>query len=91
MICGRTKATWRSAYWCDARIAAHFKSSGDAQKALALSGVGPVTASAVVATVGDFKQFQNGAQFVAWSGLTLSQHSSGSKARLGAMTKRGEI
>ena len=31
-------------------------------------GIGPVTASAAIATVGDFKQFKNGAQFGAWSG-----------------------
>jgi len=52
--------------------------------------VGPVTASAVVATVGDFRQFKNGAQFGAWIGLTPKQHSSGGKARLGRITKRGD-
>jgi transposase len=52
--------------------------------------VGPVTASAVVATVGDFRQFRNGAQFGAWIGLTPKQHSSGGKTRLGRITKRGD-
>jgi len=52
--------------WCDQRIAAHLKDSPDAASAQQLMGVGPVGASAVVATVGDFKQFKNGAQFGAW-------------------------
>jgi transposase len=54
-------------------------------------GVGPVTASAVVATVGDFKQFQNAAQFGAWLGLTPRQNSSGGKNNLGRITKRGDM
>lgn len=55
--------------WCDQRIAAHIKQDEHAKQATQLLGVGPVTASAVVATVGDFKQFKNGAQFGAWLGL----------------------
>lgn len=55
-----------------------------------LLGIGPVTASAVVATVVDFKQFDNGAQFGAWIGLTPRQHSSGGKSKLGRITKRGD-
>ena len=54
-------------------------------------GVGPVTASAVVATVGDFNQFKNGAQFGAWLGLTPRQNSSGGKNSLGGITKRGDM
>ena len=51
----------------------------------------PVTASAAVATVGDFKQFKNGAQFGAWLGLTPRQNSSGGKTYLGGITKRGDM
>jgi transposase len=53
--------------------------------------VGPVTASAVVATVGNFKQFKNGAQFGAWLGLVPKQNSSGGKNNLGCITKRGDM
>ena len=49
-----------------------------------------VTASAVVATVGEFKQFRCGAQFGAWIGLTPRQHSSGGKNNLGGITRRGD-
>jgi transposase len=75
--------------WCDQRIAAHQKDDEQVQRAAQLKGIGPVTASAVVATVGDFKQFKNAAQFGAWLGLTPRQHSSGGKTSLGRITKRG--
>ena len=45
----------------------------------------------MVATVGDFKQFRNGAQFGAWLGLTPRQNSSGGKNKLGRITKRGDM
>jgi transposase len=61
--------------WCDERIAVHARTNDAVKAAASLLGVGPVTASAVVATVGDFKQFKNGAQFGAWVGLTPRQHS----------------
>jgi len=76
--------------WCDERIAAHLKGNDQVRRAEQLLGVGPVTASAVVATVGDFTQFKNGAQFGAWLGLTPRQNSSGGKNNLGAITKRGD-
>lgn len=49
-----------------------------------------ITASAAVATVGDFKQFKSAAQFGAWLGLTPRQNSSGGKTSLGGITKRGD-
>ncbi len=76
--------------WCDERITAHAKDNAAVKAAATLLGIGPVTASAVVATVGDFKQFKNGAQFGAWIGLTPRQHSSGGKNYLGGITKRGD-
>jgi len=51
--------------------------------------IGPVTASALVATVGDFKQFITAAQFGAWLGLTPKQNSSAGKTSLASITKRG--
>jgi transposase len=76
--------------WCDERIDAHAKANAAVKAAATLLGIGPVTASAVVATVGDFRQFRNGAQFGAWIGLTPRQHSSGGKNNLGGITKRGD-
>lgn len=58
--------------------------------AATLLSIGPVAASAVATTVGDFKQFTSGARFGAWIGLTPRQHSSGGKNNLGGITKRGD-
>lgn len=76
--------------WCDERIAAHERANPAVKKAATLIGIGPVTASAVVASVVDFGQFRNGAQFGAWLGLVPRQHSSGGKNNLGGITKRGD-
>jgi transposase len=53
-------------------------------------GIGPLTASALIATVGDAKNFDNGRQFAAWLGLVPRQHSSGGKSNLLGMSKRGD-
>lgn len=76
--------------WCDERIEAHAKSDEMARTATQLCGVGPITASALVASVADFGQFKSAAQFGAWLGLVPSQNSSGGKASLGRITKRGD-
>lgn len=55
-----------------------------------IPGIGPGTASAIIATVGDAKQFKNGRQFAAWLGLTPLNRSSGGKERLGRITKTGD-
>jgi transposase len=90
----RLQAQWREIdahiAWCDRRIAAHGQDNDAVKKAATLLGIGPVTASAVVATVGEFKQFTSGAQFGAWVGLVPRQHSSGGKNNLGGITKRGD-
>lgn len=76
--------------WCDERIEAHAKTDEMARVATQLCGIGPITASALVASVADFRQFKSAAQFGAWLGLVPSQNSSGGKASLGRITKRGD-
>ena len=76
--------------WCNERIAAHVKTDEQAHAAAQLVGIGLVTASALSASVGDFRQFRTGAQFGAWLGLVPSQNSSGGKTTLGRITKRGD-
>ena len=60
LVIERAQSQWRELdehiAWCDARIAAHIKDDEQVRAALQLSGVGPITASAVVVTVGYFKQ-----------------------------------
>lgn len=56
----------------------------------AIPGVGALTASALVASVGDAKTFRNGRQLAAWLGLVPRQDSSGGKERLLGISKRGD-
>lgn len=55
-----------------------------------IEGIGPITATALVATIGDASVFKNGRQMAAWLGLVPRQHSSGGKERLGRISKRGD-
>jgi transposase len=61
-----------------------------ARRAHTRPGIGPITASALVATVGNGHDFRNGRQFSAWLGLVPRQYSTGGKTRLGHITKRGD-
>ena len=55
-----------------------------------IPGVGAVTASAIIASIGDGHQFSNGREFAAWLGLTPANKSSGGKEKLGHITKMGD-
>jgi transposase len=59
------------------------------RKLEAMPGIGPLTASALIASVGDAKAFRHGRQLAAWLGLVPRQHSSGGKSRLLGISKRG--
>jgi transposase len=76
--------------WCDDQIKQHARRDAQAHAISRIPGIGPITASALVASVGNFKQFASGSQFGCWIGLTPSQDSSGGKTRLGRITKRGD-
>lgn len=60
------------------------------QAIMEIEGVGPLTASAAVATIGDAKVFKNGREVAAWLGLVPKQHSSGNTVRLSGISKRGD-
>lgn len=81
----------------DARIAEYDRAIAHAARDDARSkrlmqrpGIGPVTASALLASIGCGHDFKNGRQVAAWIGLTPGQYSSGGKARLGRITKAGD-
>jgi transposase len=61
-----------------------------ARRLMKIRGIGPITALAIVATVGNALEFKNGRQFAAWIGLVPSQYSTGGKARLGHISKQGD-
>lgn len=67
-----------------------FKENEACQRIAEIEGVGKLTATAIVAAVGEPKNFKNGRQFAAWLGLTPRQHSSGGKSRLLGISKRGD-
>jgi transposase len=56
-----------------------------------IPGIGPIGATAVVATMGDPKVFKNGRHFAAFLGLVPRQHSSGGKSQLGRISRRGDV
>ncbi len=60
------------------------------QRLLTMPGIGPLTATALVAAVSDAAHFKNGRQFAAWLGLVPRQHSTGGKPRLLGISKRGD-
>ena len=65
--------------------------ANEASRRLAtIPGVGLITATALVATIGDASQFHSGRQLAAWLGLVPRQYSSGGKERLGRISKRGD-
>ena len=66
------------------------KESELSRKLEAIPGIGPITASAIVATVGSATEFKNGRQMAAWMGLVPRQHSSGGKQNLLGISKRGD-
>ena len=75
---------------CDGRIEHHAKADDRCTRTRAIVGVGPITADALVATVGSAHAFKNGRQLAAWLGLTPTQHSSGGHSRLGSISCRGD-
>jgi transposase len=67
----------------------HRRSEGS-QKLAQIPGIGPLTASALVASIGDARNFKNGRELAAWLGLVPRQHSSGGKVHLQGISKRGD-
>ena len=74
----------------DKHIAQIAREDEQSRQLMRLAGIGPTTASAIVATVGKGHDFSCGRQFCAWLGLVPGQYSSGGKQRLGRITKAGD-
>jgi len=74
----------------DQHIQAIARDDERARSLMRLSGVGPTTATAMLAMIGNGHEFKCGRQFAAWLGLTPGQYSSGGKTRLGRITKAGD-
>ena len=74
----------------DRQIRALAEASEPARRLMRVESIGPQTATALVATVGDPHVFKNGRGFAAWLGITPRQHSSGGKEQLGPITRQGD-
>lgn len=74
----------------DQAISQAARDDARSKRLMARPGIGPVSASALLASIGNGHDFRNGRQVAAWIGLTPGQHSSGGKARLGHITKAGD-
>ena len=74
----------------DMAIAQPAREGARSKRLMQLPGIGPTTASALLASLGGAHEFNNGRQVAAWIGLTPGQYSSGGKARLGRITKAGD-
>ena len=73
----------------DKKIDRVFRSSEACQRIARIKGVGPMTATAIVAAVGDGTEFKNGRHLAAWVGLVPRQHSSGQRTVMMGISKRG--
>lgn len=74
----------------EAEIFAWHQASEASKRLAAVPGIGPLTASALVAAVGDARQFRSARHFAAWLGLTPRMASSGNKQRIGRISKGGD-
>ena len=75
----------------EAQIKAWHRSSELSRRLEQIPGIGPLTASALVASIADAKSFDSGRQLAAWLGLVPRQSSSGGKPLLLGMSKRGDV
>lgn len=74
----------------DAQLAEEAKRDETCRHLLTIPGIGPIVATALVATLGDAKAFTSGRHLAAWLGLAPRQYSSGGKERLGGISKAGD-
>jgi transposase len=72
------------------RIRQVAKADPDMRRLSAIPGVGFITAHAIVAAIGDGRQFARGRDFAAWAGMTPRQHSSAGKRRSPGLSRQGE-
>jgi transposase len=74
----------------DVQIQVWHRANDASRKLAKIPGIGPITASALVASIGDAKSFESGRQLAAWLGIVPRQNSSGGKQTLLGISKRGD-
>jgi transposase len=89
-LCEHLMALHARIRWYEERLKLVAKEDARVRLLRTIPGVGAVTASAIIASIGDGHQFRNGREFAAWLGLTPANKSSGGKEKLGRITKIGD-
>ncbi len=89
-LCGQLDVLQGQVRWYEISLRLEAKRDPRVSLLQTIPGVGPVTASALAASIGSGHQFKNGREFAAWLGLTPTNRSSGGKERLGRITKMGD-
>ena len=92
LICGscRSLGLKKQILEFDRMILAWHRTNERSKRLNCIPGVGPLLATALVASVGDPKSFRSARNFSAWIGLVPKQHSSGGRERLGSISKQGD-
>lgn len=86
----RIKALSQDMASIEKRLALQLKGDQDMQRVAQIPGVGLLTATAAIATMGQANAFKSGREFCAWLGLVPTQTGTGGKVRLGSISKRGD-
>jgi Transposase and inactivated derivatives len=86
----RVQATDKEIAVLERRLATAFRNNGDCKKVADIPGVGLLTATATVASIGDARTFKSGREFAAWLGLVPRQTGTGGRVRQMSLSKRGD-
>lgn len=86
----RIKATSDDMQAIEKRLALQLKADTQMQRIVQIPGVGLLTATAAIATMGEASAFKSGREFCAWLGLVPKQSGTGGKVRLGGISRRGD-
>jgi transposase len=89
-LCDEFRALETRLMYYDEQLAAIGQAHPACQRLQTIPGIGPVTATALIAAIGDATQFKNGRQLAAWLGLVPREHSTGGKPRRLGISKRGD-
>ena len=87
---GRIKALSEDIELIEKRLALQLKDNEAMRRVMQIPGVGLLSATAAIATMGQASAFKSGREFCAWLGLVPKQNGTGGKVRLGQISKRGD-
>jgi transposase len=90
LLVAQLRAVTANIECCETMIARWHAANEDSRRLATVPGIGPMTASAIVASIGDWRRFRSGRQFAAWIGLVPRQHSTGGIAKLLGITRAGD-